>query len=76
MGSGCPSGTLVQMPIDAGSAHDLHALAQAVAQQTPCAQLPDSHSRLSAQKAPFSLSPHELSVHTFRRTQLASSCRR
>ena len=51
------------MPIDAGSAHDLHALAQADPQQTPWAQLPDMHSRLSAQKAPFTLRPHELSVH-------------
>jgi hypothetical protein len=63
VGSGWPSGTLVQMPIDVGCAHDLHALAQPVAQQTPCAQLPDEHSRLSAQNAPFSLSPQELSEH-------------
>jgi hypothetical protein len=37
VGSGCPSGTLLQMPIDASSAHDLQALPHAVAQQTPCA---------------------------------------
>ena len=61
------------MPIDAVSAHDLHALAQPVAQQTPCAQLPDAHSRLSAQKAPFGLRPQELSLHTFPATQLAST---
>ena len=73
MGSGCPSGTLVQMPIDDVSAHDLHALAQPVAQQTPCAQLLDSHSRLSAQKAPFGLRPQELSRHSFPVTQLAST---
>ncbi len=53
------------MPIDVGSAHDLHALAQPVAQQTPCAQLPDAHSRLSAQDAPFTFRPQELSVHAF-----------
>jgi len=73
VGSGCPSGTLVQMPIDAVSAHDLQALAQPLEQQTPCAQLPDSHSRLSAQKAPFGLRPQELSRHSFPVTQLAST---
>jgi hypothetical protein len=61
------------MPIDDGNAHDLHALAQPVAQQTPCAQLADAHSRLSAQKAPLGLRPHELSVHTWPETQLASA---
>ena len=43
-GSGCSRRTLVQVPIVPDSAHDWHALAQAVAQQTPCAQLPDMHS--------------------------------
>jgi hypothetical protein len=62
----------VQMPIDVGNAHDLQALAQPVAQQTPWAQLPDVHSRLSAQKEPFSLRPHELSLHTLPGTQFAS----
>ena len=52
------------MPIDVGNAHDLQALAQPVAQQTPWAQLPDAHSFLSAQNAPFSLRPHEFSLHT------------
>ena len=65
VGSGWLSGTFVQMPIDAGSAHDLHALAQSVPQQTPWAQLPDMHSRLSAQNEPFTLRPQELSVHAF-----------
>jgi hypothetical protein len=72
VGSGCPSGTFVQTPIDVGSAHDLQALAQPVAQQTPWAQLPDTHSRRSAQNAPFSLSPHEFSLQTFPATQFAS----
>jgi len=61
------------MPIDVGSAHDLHALAQPLAQQTPWAQMPDVHSRPSAQNAPFSLRPHELSVQTLPLTQLASA---
>jgi len=73
VGSGWPSGTLVQTPIDVGSAHDLHELAQPVAQQTPCAQLPDAHSRLSAQNAPFSFRPHELSAHTLPATHCASA---
>jgi hypothetical protein len=72
VGSGCPSGTLLQMPMDDASAHDLQALPQAVAQQTPCAHWPDTHSRPSAQKAPFGLRPHELSLHTCPDTQLAS----
>jgi hypothetical protein len=63
---------LEQRPIDVGSAHDLHALAQPVAQQTPCAQLPDEHSRGSAQNAPFGLRPHELSTHTRPLTHCAS----
>ena len=61
------------MPIDDGSAHDLHELAQPVAQQTPCAQLPDAHSRLSAQKAPFGLRPQEFSLHTCPAAQLLSA---
>jgi hypothetical protein len=64
VGSGWPSGTFEQRPIEVGSAHDLHALAQPVAQQTPCAQFPDEHSCGSAQKAPFGLRPHELSAQT------------
>jgi hypothetical protein len=60
------------MPIDVGSAHDLQALAQPVAQHTPCAQLPDAHSFLSAQNAPLGLRPHELSVHTLPGTHCAS----
>jgi hypothetical protein len=53
VGSDWPSGTLVQMPIDVGCAHDLHALAQPVAQQTPWAQLPFMHSPPLAQAMPF-----------------------
>ena len=73
MGSGCPSGTWVQLPLDGVSAHAWQALAQPLEQQTPWAQLPDSHSRLSAQKAPFGLRPQELSRHSFPATQLAST---
>jgi hypothetical protein len=63
-GSGLLAGTLVHDPIVPASAHDLHALAQAVAQQTPWAQLPDAHSVRSEQKAPFGFLPHEFPTHT------------
>jgi hypothetical protein len=57
----------------AGSAQDLQALAQAVAQQTPWAQLPDAHSRRSAQNAALGLRPQELSRQTWPVAQLASA---
>jgi hypothetical protein len=72
-GSGLFAGTLLQAPIEPVSAHDLQALAQAVAQQTPCAQLPDAHSARSEQKAPFGFRPHELPVQTLPGEQFASA---
>jgi hypothetical protein len=72
-GSGLLVGTLVQAPIDPDSAHDLQALAQAVAQQTPCAQLSDAHSVLSEQNAPFGFLPQELPTHTLPGAQLTST---
>jgi hypothetical protein len=72
-GSGLFVGTFVQAPIEPVSAHDLHALAQAVAQQTPWAQLFDPHSARSEQKAPFGLSPHEFPTHTLPGAQFASA---
>jgi hypothetical protein len=71
-GSGLFAGTLVQAPIVPDSAHDRQALAQAVAQQTPCAQLPDWHSLRSEQKAPFGFLPQELPTHTLPCEQLPS----
>jgi hypothetical protein len=73
IGSGVPSGTLEQLPIDVGSAHDLHEPVQAEEQQTPWAQLPDAHSFLSAQNAPFGLRPQELSAHTLPATHWLSA---
>jgi hypothetical protein len=73
VGSDSPSGTFEHRPIVAGSAHDLQALAQAVAQQTPWAQLPDAHSRRSAQRAALGLRPHEFSRQTCPAAQLASA---
>jgi len=63
----------VQVPIDPESAHDRHALAQAVAQQTPCAQLFDVHSPAFEQKAPFGFLPHELPTQTLPVEQFAST---
>jgi len=71
-GSGLFTGTLVQVPIVPDSAHDRHALAQAVAQQTPCAQLPDMHSPAAEQNEPGGFKPHELPTHTLPGEQFAS----
>ena len=72
-GSGLFAGTLVQAPIVPESAHDRQALAQAVAQQTPWAQLFDMHSAPAEQKAPFGFRPHELPVQTLPVEQFAST---
>jgi hypothetical protein len=72
-GSGAAAATLLQMPMLPDSAHDLHALAQAVLQQTPCAQLFDMHSAAAEQNAPFTFLPHELPLHTFGETQFVST---
>jgi hypothetical protein len=71
-GSGAPGGTLAQTPIDPERAHDRHAPAQAVTQQTPWAQLPDAHSPGAEQKEPIIFWPHELTLHTLGATQFAS----
>ena len=71
-GSGPPAETLVQIPIVFESAHDLQAPVQAVAQQTPWAQLPEAHSLLSEQKAPLVFLPQEFPLQTLPGVQLAS----
>ena len=43
------------------------------AQQTPCAQMPEMHSRRSEQNAPFGFLPHELPTQTLPGEQFASS---
>ena len=58
-GSVPPDGTAAQEPAAPGSAHDMQVPAQAVAQQTPCAQFPLWQSGPCWQRAPFGLSPHE-----------------
>jgi hypothetical protein len=72
-GSGLPDGTFVHAPIVPDSAHDLQADAQAVAQQTPCAQFPEAHSVRSEQKAPFGFGPHEFPTQKLFAEQLASA---
>jgi len=72
-GSGAPTGTLEQMPMELESAHDLQAPAQAVAQQTPCVQLPEAHSVRSEQNAPFVFLPQEFPLQTLPGVQLASA---
>jgi hypothetical protein len=72
-GSGLSAGTFVQTPMVPDSAHDLQALAQAVAQQTPCAQFPDAHSARSEQNAPGGFNPQELPTQTLPGAQLAST---
>ena len=62
-GSG-PEATAVHCPMVPVIAHDRQAPAQAVAQQTPCAQNADWHSTLFEQNAPIGLRPQELLVQT------------
>ena len=62
-GSG-PDATDAHCPIVPVIAHERQAPAQAVAQQTPCAQKVDWHSTLFEQKAPIGLRPQELLVQT------------
>ena len=59
-------------PMLPDSAHDLHALVHAVAQHTPCAQLPEMHSARSEHNAPLGFLPHELPVQTLPGVQFAS----
>src|SRR6187551_3953239 len=73
VGSESPSGTFEHRPIVAGSAQDLQALVQPVAQQTPWAQLPDAHSRPSAQNAALGLRPQEFSRQTCPPAQFVST---
>jgi hypothetical protein len=57
-GSSVPAGTSEQTPRTT-EMQVLHAVLQAVSQQTPCAQKLLRHSVASEQAAPFSFSPHE-----------------
>lgn len=72
-GSGVPLGTVEQVPSAPGSAHDEHAPAQALSQQTPWAQKPVWHSFATEHEAPRIFLPHELPLHTLGETQFASA---
>jgi hypothetical protein len=63
-GSAAPTVTGAQVPALPVSAHDMHVDPQAVAQQTPCAQIPVLHSVPPAQAAPVDFRPHDPPVHT------------
>ncbi len=63
MMSGAPTVTLLHVPRDALSAHDLQIPVQAVWQQMPCSQKPDRHWSLLAQIAPIGLRPQDPLVH-------------
>ena len=49
--------------------HAVQAPAQALSQQTPCAQKPEPHSPGSEHDAPRIFLPHELPLHTLGETQ-------
>jgi hypothetical protein len=72
LGSVAPLTTLVHAPSVADSAHDWQVPAQAVLQQTPCAQKPETHSAPVAHARPLTLSPHDPFVQTAGEAQSAS----
>lgn len=65
-GSADPAGTGVQTPADWGKAQDTQEPAQAPAQQTPWAQMPEAHSLAvsSEQGSPFGFLPQDPRKHT------------
>jgi hypothetical protein len=74
-----PDGTFAQVPTLPVSAQDLQVPVQLVAQQTPCEQLPELHSTVVVQVAPFGFLPQLLFIQMFGDTQsvavVAQSCR-
>lgn len=58
-GSGEPSATGLHRPAEAARLHAMQALVQVELQQTPCAQLPDTHSDPVPHSAPSGFRPHE-----------------
>jgi hypothetical protein len=72
-GSTPPSGTLLHVPSDVGSAHVWHEPLHAELQHTPCAQNFDRHSLPSAHALPAPLRPHEPAMQTAGAEQSASA---
>lgn len=73
MGSAPFTGTGAHVPAVVAPAHDMHVPAQAVRQQTPCAQTPVVHSVPSLHVPPGDLRPHDPALHTDGATQSASA---
>jgi hypothetical protein len=67
----CPAATGEQVPVVPVSAQDMHVPVQAVSQQTPCAQNPDTHDACAVQGAPGGSLPQLPLVQTFGLTQSA-----
>ena len=59
-----PLATLLHVPGDAVSAHDLQMPVHADSQQTPCSQNVERHSSCLRQTAPFGLRPQDPFTHT------------
>ena len=68
-----PAATATQLPALPAAAHDMHVPAQAVLQQTPCAQTPLAHSPPPPQTAPSGLRPHDPLPQTAGGAQSASA---
>jgi hypothetical protein len=71
LGSIVPVGTFVHTPSVPARPQDLHAAAQVVAQQKPCAHVFEAHSDAAEQGAPGSFLPHELPLQTLPVEQLS-----
>jgi len=69
----CPAGTLVQVPAEPGSAHDLHVPLQSDTQQTPCAQMFEAQSLSAVQIPPGGSLPQLFIVHLFPVVQSTSA---
>jgi hypothetical protein len=59
-----PAATLLHVPREAVSAHDLQTPVHADSQQMPCSQKFERHSPFARQMAPFGLRPHDPFTHT------------
>jgi hypothetical protein len=67
----CPAGIGEQVPAEPLSAHDRQVPVQAVSQQTPCAQKPETHDAAVAQAAPGGSLPQLPLLQTLGATQSA-----
>jgi hypothetical protein len=68
---GLPDGTGEQVPADPASAHDRQVPVQAVSQQTPCAQKPDTQDAAAVHAAPGGSLPQLPLAQTLGATQSA-----